>query len=67
MTYWIAFGGVVGITVLVALIDRWLDRDETSPSSVYPPASDDSSPSPVHYGHTDVADHEYDDLPHTPR
>ena len=67
MTYWIAFGGVVGITVLVALIDRCLDRDETSPSSVHPPASDDSSPSPVHYGHTDVADHEYEDLPHTPR
>ena len=24
-----------------------------------------SVPNPVHYGHSDVADHEYDDLTHT--
>ena len=53
-------------SLLVGLIDHWLSRDET-PSPVRPPANADGSPHPVHYGHTDVADHEYDDLPHTPR
>ena len=52
---WIAV--MVCITVVAVLIGHPLSRrDNTQPNSI---------PSPVHYGHSDVADHEYDDLPRT--
>ena len=56
MTFWMAIAGAVAITGVVALIERWFGRDETALPT-----------DPVHYGHTNVGDHEYDDPePHNP-
>ena len=50
---WIAT--MVCLTLVAMLIGyRMSRRDNTQASPI---------PNPVHYGHSDVADHEYDDLP----
>jgi hypothetical protein len=50
---WIA--ALVCITLLAMLIEHWMGSRDNRPAS--------SVPNPVHYGHSDVADHGYDDLP----
>ena len=52
---WIA--GIVGLTLLAMLIEHRMGRRDNRQAN--------SVPNPVHYGHSDVADHEYDDLTHT--
>jgi len=52
---WIA--ALACLTLLAMLIEHRMGRREDNQAS--------SVPNPVHYGHSDVADHEYDDLPHT--
>ena len=48
----LSVAAVAGLTVLMMLIEHQLGRA-------------DKSASPVHYGHSDVGDHEYEDLePH---
>ena len=50
---WIAT--MVCLTLVAMLIGYRLSRrDNTQASPI---------PNPVHYGHSDIADHEYDDLP----
>ena len=48
---------MVGITLAAMFIERRMSRRDNTQSGPIP--------NPVHYGHSDVADHEYDDLPRT--
>ena len=48
---------MVGITLVAMFIGRRMSRRDNIQASPVP--------NPVHYGHSDVADHEYDDLPRT--
>jgi hypothetical protein len=52
---WIA--ALVCLTLLAMFIEHRMSRRDNPQASPVP--------NPVHYGHSDVADHEYDDLPHT--